>query len=166
MRAEYEYAGLDMCAADGMCQEKCPVSINTGELVKTIREEKLRTASPLANKVSLSCRGPLPVLRQGRAARLESCQYTAHSILGTSTVETIAGTLHKVGMNLIPLWNPYLPAGAKPLPPLNPAPEQPQVEKGHFAGKVVYMPSCVTRVMGAAPIPTRNKQVSRNDSSA
>ena len=25
-------------------QEKCPVSINTGELVKTIREEKLRTA--------------------------------------------------------------------------------------------------------------------------
>ena len=30
---------------------------------------------------------------------------TAHSILGTSTVETIAGTLHKVGMNLIPLWN-------------------------------------------------------------
>jgi D-lactate dehydrogenase len=150
MRAEYEYAGLDMCAADGMCQEKCPVSINTGELVKTIREEKLRTASPLANKVSLAVVDHFQYFDKVVPPVLNLVS-TAHSILGTSTVETIAGTLHKVGMNLIPLWNPYLPAGAKPLPPLNPAPEQPQVEKGHFAGKVVYMPSCVTRVMGAAP---------------
>jgi hypothetical protein len=28
----YEYDGEATCAADGMCQEKCPVKINTGEL--------------------------------------------------------------------------------------------------------------------------------------
>merc|ERR1719454_2852949 len=27
------------CAADGMCQEKCPVKINTGELIKSLRKE-------------------------------------------------------------------------------------------------------------------------------
>lgn len=29
----YEYDGDATCAADGMCQEKCPVKINTGAAV-------------------------------------------------------------------------------------------------------------------------------------
>lgn len=33
----YEYDGKETCAADGMCQEKCPVKINTGELIKDLR---------------------------------------------------------------------------------------------------------------------------------
>ena len=37
----YEYDGDATCAADGMCQEKCPVKINTGELIKSIRAEQL-----------------------------------------------------------------------------------------------------------------------------
>ena len=35
----------DTCAADGMCQEKCPVKINTGELIKHIRSEEMKTAT-------------------------------------------------------------------------------------------------------------------------
>ena len=27
------------CAADGMCQEKCPVKINTGKLIKSIEPQ-------------------------------------------------------------------------------------------------------------------------------
>ena len=50
MRAERR--GLDIAAPTAL-RGKCPVSINTGELVKTIREEKLHGA-PLANKVSLA----------------------------------------------------------------------------------------------------------------
>lgn len=30
-QGSYEYDGNATCAADGMCQEKCPVKINTGE---------------------------------------------------------------------------------------------------------------------------------------
>lgn len=43
--------GEQTCAADGMCQEKCPVKINTGELIKSIRVEELekdKTAGGLA----------------------------------------------------------------------------------------------------------------------
>lgn len=29
--SSYEYDGNATCAADGMCQEKCPVKINTGK---------------------------------------------------------------------------------------------------------------------------------------
>lgn len=47
----FEYDGNATCAADGMCQEKCPVKINTGELIKAIRAEdmsKQTSASKLA----------------------------------------------------------------------------------------------------------------------
>jgi D-lactate dehydrogenase len=37
---EYEYDALDTCAADGSCQLACPVGIDTGKLVKELREEK------------------------------------------------------------------------------------------------------------------------------
>jgi L-lactate utilization protein LutB len=37
----FAYQGEGTCAADGMCQEKCPVKINTGELVKHIRAEQM-----------------------------------------------------------------------------------------------------------------------------
>ena len=38
----YQYQGEATCAADGMCQEKCPVKINTGELIKSIRAEQMK----------------------------------------------------------------------------------------------------------------------------
>lgn len=34
MSSSYAYDGEQTCAADGMCQEKCPVKINTGDLIK------------------------------------------------------------------------------------------------------------------------------------
>lgn len=37
----YTYQGEQTCAADGMCQVKCPVGINTGELIKSIRADEL-----------------------------------------------------------------------------------------------------------------------------
>ena len=215
MRKEYEYVGLDMCAADGMCQEKCPVKINTGELVKTIREEKLRTASPLANKAAMAVVDNFKYFDKVVPPVLNLVSF-AHSIVGTAVVEPIAKGVHAVGGSMIPLWNPfffaariffrrrrgrdadvpraqvaatprpydadmpretprgdaaaatwivrrgrsaanarpfrYLPAGAKALPELPPKPEVTEtVKPGAFASKVVYMPSCVTRVMGPAP---------------
>jgi len=33
MKEAYEYDGLDTCAADGMCQEKCPVKVSAGTSV-------------------------------------------------------------------------------------------------------------------------------------
>jgi len=148
MRAEYEYAGLDMCAADGMCQEKCPVKINTGELVKTIREEKLRVASPMANTVANTIAANFYYFDL-LTPPLLSAVSVAHRALGTTVVGAVAGVAHKLGGGLVPQWNPALPAGAKALPPL-PAPttSNAPTQRGVFANKVVYVPACVTRVMG------------------
>lgn len=53
--SSWAYQGEQTCAADGMCQEKCPVKINTGELVKSVR----CALSPiLAAEASLPCSSP------------------------------------------------------------------------------------------------------------
>ncbi|KAJ1445774.1 glycolate dehydrogenase [Pelagophyceae sp. CCMP2097] len=161
MRAEYEYVGLDMCAADGMCQEKCPVKINTGELVKTIREAKLRTATPVANTMSNA------VVRHFRyfdvvTPPILDAVSLAHRILGTTVVQTIASLVHKVGGGFIPLWNPHMPSGARPLPDLAAMPPVPgavPMKAAAFASKVVYVPACVTRVMGATASDPEQRSV-------
>ncbi|WP_193078768.1 FAD-binding and (Fe-S)-binding domain-containing protein [Brevibacterium aurantiacum] len=43
LRREYDYDGIDTCAVDGMCQTACPVFINTGDLVRRLRQENTNT---------------------------------------------------------------------------------------------------------------------------
>ncbi|HXR31351.1 MAG TPA: FAD-binding and (Fe-S)-binding domain-containing protein [Solirubrobacterales bacterium] len=48
---EYEYDGLETCAADGSCQLACPVGIDTGQLVRELRG---RRHSERAERVALA----------------------------------------------------------------------------------------------------------------
>jgi D-lactate dehydrogenase len=40
LEEEYSYDGLDTCAADGSCRLACPLGIDTGKLVKELRQER------------------------------------------------------------------------------------------------------------------------------
>ncbi len=42
---DYDYDGLDTCAADGMCATACPVGIDTGALVRRLRAESTSRTS-------------------------------------------------------------------------------------------------------------------------
>jgi len=48
---EYEYDSLETCAADGSCQLACPVGIDTGLLVKEMRQER---HTPRAERAALA----------------------------------------------------------------------------------------------------------------
>jgi D-lactate dehydrogenase len=70
---EFAYEALDTCAADGSCQLACPVGIDTGKLVKEIRQQRhteraesaaLATAKrwgrvEMASRAALRIAGPL-----------------------------------------------------------------------------------------------------------
>ena len=45
----YRYQGMDTCAADGLCSTLCPVGIDTGKMIKALREE---AHGQLANRVA------------------------------------------------------------------------------------------------------------------
>ena len=54
----YDYDGDATCAADGMCQVKCPVKINTGELIKQLRSDELEGGDhPRATKGAMVSSG-------------------------------------------------------------------------------------------------------------
>jgi D-lactate dehydrogenase len=48
---EFEYEALDTCAADGSCQLACPVGIDTGAMVKELRQER---HTPRAERAALA----------------------------------------------------------------------------------------------------------------
>ncbi len=82
LEGEFAYEALDTCAADGSCQIACPVGIDTGALVKELRQERhseraeksaLRKARRWgviegASRVGLRFGGPLARLTKRGAA--------------------------------------------------------------------------------------------------
>ena len=141
----FAYAGNSTCAADGMCEVKCPVGINTGELVKSIRAremESARSAKSLAGMVARNFGAATALVPP-----LLNTVSMAHGILGEGVLKGVSGMLNKASSNMIPVWNPYMPTGAPKLPPPIPARADAQPSKG-IPRKVVYLPSCVTRMMG------------------
>ena len=44
----FQYQGLDTCAATGLCADRCPVGINTGDLVKQLRASRYQKFQPIA----------------------------------------------------------------------------------------------------------------------
>ena len=50
LRSQFDYDVLETCAVDGLCATACPVDINTGDLVKRLRNEN---HSPLGNRIAM-----------------------------------------------------------------------------------------------------------------
>ncbi|MGV2465079.1 UNVERIFIED_CONTAM: FAD-linked oxidase C-terminal domain-containing protein, partial [Pseudomonas aeruginosa] len=44
LERDYRYQGIDTCAATGLCAQRCPVNINTGELIRKLRGADARHA--------------------------------------------------------------------------------------------------------------------------
>jgi len=149
----FNYYGEATCAADGMCQEKCPVKINTGEMIKEIRADEIkaegttRVASYAAKMASnmTTYNSMVPSL-------LNSIDMM-HAIFGPTLLETASKLLNSASNRMVPAWNKHMPKGASPL--RDPAPPV----EAHADRKVVYLPTCVTRVMGPSRVDPEQDSV-------
>ena len=132
-----------------MCQEKCPVKINTGELIKTLRQEALEKVAEGEAKPRGAAVAAFLASHFGTVSALVppllNTVSVVHSIIGSRPMNWIAGTVWGVGNNMVPLWNEYMPRGAQPL-----AVPDPKGDADADRRKVVYLASCVTRMMGPA----------------
>ncbi|PNW82667.1 hypothetical protein CHLRE_06g288700v5 [Chlamydomonas reinhardtii] len=156
MSSSYAYDGEQTCAADGMCQEKCPVKINTGDLIKSMRAEHMKeekTASGMADWLAAN----FGVINSN-VPRFLNIVNAMHSVVGSAPLSAISRALNAATNHFVPVWNPYMPKGAAPLKvPAPPAPAA--AEASGIPRKVVYMPSCVTRMMGPAASDTETAAV-------
>jgi D-lactate dehydrogenase len=140
----FDYLGTSTCAADGMCQQKCPVSINTGDLVKHLRAEGLKKDTSSTWAAMQLAKNFTATVTAGRGvlALLD----TMHGVVGPKPLELVSKALNKATGQYVPVWNPHMPTAAPPLPQPMPRPVAPQAAAA--SRKVVYVPSCVTRMMG------------------
>ncbi|MFN8112031.1 MAG: FAD-binding and (Fe-S)-binding domain-containing protein [Solirubrobacterales bacterium] len=135
---EYEYDGLQTCAADGTCATTCPLGIDTGVLVK-----ELRAAEHSAGEERAALRAAKNWARVESGARSGLAAGAAvASAIGDGAVSGIAEAARSVvSRDLVPGWE-------RPMPPPAEAAQPPTVRAGAAA---VYMPSCVNRMFGRDP---------------
>jgi D-lactate dehydrogenase len=142
----YEYSGNETCATDGLCATACPVKIDTGKLIKTLRTEEIGNNQKTARWIADRMAGTTAVVRKA----LSTVGFF-HSVLGTSAMKGISGGLRTISGNRIPLWNEFMPRGAKKI----------STSQGlKSANKVVYFPSCINRAMGVSKEHQNEKQLS------
>lgn len=136
LRKEFQYLGLDTCATDGLCGVACPVSIDTGALVKLMREEQ---TSRFGNWVAgLVADHFLPV--EMLVPLLLRAGHLAQRAVGAGSLETLTRGLDRVAPFAVHKWTARMMRAAPfRLPRSTPA-----------DAAFVYYPSCISRTMGPA----------------
>ncbi len=140
LNKSYRYDGNETCATDGLCATSCPVKIDTGKLIKAIRQEEIGGGQQrglwVANRMHLVT----AFLSSGL-----SIVSFFHKILGTFFMTNISKGLRWISFKKIPLWNKWMPTGAKSIRANSSVRESGTPKTGL---KVVYFPSCINRAMG------------------
>ena len=133
---EYGYYGEETCATDGLCELACPVDIDTGRLIKEIRNASI---TPFQNKLANVIANNFSIVTILLKTALNIVAFL-NNIFGDKFFGSITSFMRRVSFNKIPQWNKYLPNGAKSKFNFN------RVEKN--PNTVVYFPSCISRTMG------------------
>ena len=133
----YAYHGIETCAATGLCAQRCPVGINTGDLVRKLRGEQadhIRAANWLADHFSTAVQGTRFMLHVANGA---------HLMMGTRLLCKTSAALARASQGRVPQWTPAMP---QPLQRLHVPKPADQDERP----RVVYLAACVSRAMGPA----------------
>ncbi len=149
LEADFEYLGIDTCAATGLCAERCPVGINTGDLIRKFRSERNKTHENLSIKLANNFKTVEKTTRFSLAS-----VGLAQQFFGNNIMSALSKTMTKVTFNRLPLWTKNMPNKASYHPvtyhPLSEQAEVPININNAERPKMVYFPSCATRTMGPA----------------
>lgn len=104
LRDAQEYEVIDTCAVDGMCQTACPVLINTGDLVRRLRSERVGALERGVWNAVGKAWGPV--------TRVASAALSVAAAVQPSVI-TLPNHAARalLGKDTVPLWSPDLPAG-------------------------------------------------------
>jgi len=143
----FQYEGLDTCAVDGLCGNECPVYINTGDLVKRLRAEKISPsqqrrahwAAAHFHRIAQSLRGVLFLTHWFQ-------KITFHKGL-----PWITRSLRKIFPQM-PLYSSQI---RKPpsLSWLKNTAAPADGETNTASVDLIYFSTCISRVLGGAPRP-------------
>ena len=137
LERDFPYSALDTCAVDGLCATTCPVSIDTGKLVKRFRSAR---NSDFAKAVARFTVKHFSLIESLVRLGLRTAHWAEH-IIGLRGVQAVTRVLRQlIGPNM-PIWTaemPYATRGGIP-------------HTDRQAAQAVYFPACISRTMGRLP---------------
>jgi len=136
LEGQYQWAGVDTCAATGMCATRCPVGINTGQLMKQLQGPSAH--GDMAQRIERHMGAVMGTARAGLGAL-----HLARRMIGSRSTHRLNELAHKV-IPVVPVAPAATPGPAAPLPPAPPA-------HPITANAVVYFSACVSRCFAESP---------------
>lgn len=131
---DYGYDAIDMCAADGTCSISCPISIDTGKLMKTFRAA---VQGQQANKVALTLAKNWAAVEKAARGGL-SAAGAVEKVAGRGALSALTSAARAViSEDLIPSAQDGLPPAAPSLPATSRA-----------GATAIYYPACINRMFG------------------
>ncbi|MFF5860382.1 FAD-binding and (Fe-S)-binding domain-containing protein [Streptomyces sp. NPDC012751] len=123
---DYGYAAVDSCAADSLCVTACPVTIDTGAVMKRLRAERHGAVAQRAGNTVARHWGT--TVKAVRAAL-----NTAHAV-PSPVLRSATGALRRLGAGeLVPAWSDDVPRGG----PARPASHHPA------GARAVFFAACI-----------------------
>lgn len=135
--ADFQYAGLDTCAACNLCSLRCPVGIETGTMIIGQRAQRRGGTARTVAGLAADHRGAVEAMMRGGVAMADM----ARSVIPAVAVEAITDGARRLTGNRVPRVSRALRHG-----PGAPSPDAKRRDTGQA---IVYFPSCATRMFGA-----------------
>ncbi len=128
---DYKYDAIETCATDGLCEIACPVNINTGEYIKTLKHDNV---SLLKSSISKWAANNFKYIQTFSRIMLRLGNIV-DSLIGSTVLKAISIVFNKLFST--PIWNSSLPLVA------------PRISSTDYniRDKWVYFPSCVNRTL-------------------
>lgn len=153
VKKDFRYSGDKTCAGDGLCSITCPLGIDTGVMIKNLREKKIQEkrnpgkyAAKIANNFSFI---------KKMIAQLLGVLRFFQKIFGNKILKTISSFLTIISFKKLPLWDPFMPFPVQKRK-LNSSQKN---SPGTRGVKVVYFPSCINQTMGQSAKSRSSKSV-------
>ena len=148
--ADFQYPGLDTCAACNMCSTRCPVGIETGTMIIGERGRRRGATARSVAGFAADHRGAVETMMRGGVAIAD----VARRIVPAPAVEAVTDAARRLTGERVPRVSRALrhgPGAPKPVEdrqdPRRTGFPVPIAQSGRQS--VVYFPSCATRMFGA-----------------
>lgn len=148
--ADFQYAGMDTCAACNLCSLRCPVGIETGTLILGERARRRGGTAHTVARIAADHRGTVERAMRGGVALADA----ARTVIPAGAVEAITDTARRLTGNRVPRVSRALHhgPGAPRARDTRQDPRKtgfpvPTAQTGR--PQIVYFPACPSRMFGA-----------------
>ncbi|MCU7845975.1 MAG: FAD-binding oxidoreductase [Candidatus Thiodiazotropha sp. (ex Monitilora ramsayi)] len=147
----FDYAVEETCAGDGLCANRCPVGIDTGQMVKKLRADSRGvTGKRVARWIDGHMAGVTKTTRVGLHVMNGMSRMTGQAVL-----EKTSSVIRKLSGNHLPEWHRWMPRGGTGLK----RKKFIDMANGSQPKRCVYFSACVSRSMGSSSCDAESRDL-------